>query len=114
MEKLEKSYTELRLHCDRLEARLADSQADVNEERVASSQATEALESENTERLRLEKEYAELKSKYNVMERKAQRMELETVEYRTLKSALPEGDDAAGMKSNKAYYREICGRGRPA
>lgn len=64
-------------------------QTEAGEERLMMSQASEALEKEATERTRLAKEHADLRSRYAALERGAQKLELEAMEYRTLKTKIP-------------------------
>lgn len=93
IERLEKLCAELRMNNNRLEARVADLQAELTEERATSAQTADALQLENEQRIRLEKEYTELKTKLANAERKANKLELEAMEYRNAKSAIRELDD---------------------
>lgn len=80
--KLEKQYGELRLHCDRLEARLEESRSEACDERTTVSQLTETLEEENKMRIRAEKELAELKAAYVTAEKRLQKLEVEAMEFK--------------------------------
>lgn len=85
--KLDKSYAELRSHCDRLEAKLVECQAELADERNVSAMATEALEYENKTRLRFEKEFNEIQSKFSALTAANQKMEMQILEFKSLKNA---------------------------
>ena len=62
--------------------------ADLQEEHTTSNQATDVLESEQAERLRLEKELRELSSKYSALQRQHDLTELDLHQARMLAADL--------------------------
>lgn len=61
LEKMEEQYSHLRAYADRLEAKLAQAQTELSDERNRAAQATDLLEQESTQRLRFEKELGEVR-----------------------------------------------------
>ena len=59
-EKLEKERNEYKQASDRMEGKLAEISADLADEHSTSNQASELLEQETAEMLRLEKEYKDM------------------------------------------------------
>ncbi|KAA8587159.1 hypothetical protein FQN60_000995 [Etheostoma spectabile] len=62
LEKVEKERNELRLNTDRLESRISDLLAELADERSTSESASQLLETETSERLRLEKDMKDLQA----------------------------------------------------
>ncbi|KAG9340573.1 hypothetical protein JZ751_021395 [Albula glossodonta] len=60
LEKVEKERNELRLNTDRLESRITDLSSELADERNTGESASQLLESETSERLRLEKDMKDL------------------------------------------------------
>ena len=70
---------------------LAEARADLHEETSASTQATDVLETEQVERLRLEREYKELQARYAALQRRLEATEMDLHHARMLAAEL-EGD----------------------
>ncbi|KAL3858074.1 hypothetical protein ACJMK2_012688 [Sinanodonta woodiana] len=101
-EKLEKERNEYKQQCDKLENRLAEIQADLAEENTTATQATEILEQEQAERMRLEKELKDIQGKYNTVRRNCEKIEMEVIQLRlwraeTLDGELDEDDVDGGI-----------------
>uniref|UniRef100_A0A4W3ITE7 Myosin XVIIIA n=1 Tax=Callorhinchus milii TaxID=7868 RepID=A0A4W3ITE7_CALMI len=114
VEKFEKERNELRLNNDRLESRIGELTSELTDERNTGESASQLLETEAAERLRLEKEMKELQAKYDVAKKEMSSMEMEVMEARLIRAAelngeLDDDDDSSGewrMKYERAM-REI-------
>ncbi|XP_077402912.1 unconventional myosin-XVIIIa-like isoform X3 [Vanacampus margaritifer] len=110
LEKVEKERNELRLNTDRLESRIADLLAELADERSTSESASQLLENETAERLRLEKDMKDLQAKFEGVKKQMEAQEMEVMEARLLKTSelngeLEDDDDAGGewrIKYNRA------------
>ncbi|KAK3595793.1 hypothetical protein CHS0354_025430 [Potamilus streckersoni] len=91
-EKLEKERNEYKQQCDKLENRLAEIQADLAEENTTATQATEILEQEQAERMRLEKELKDIQGKYNTVRRNCEKIEMEVIQLRLWRAETLDGD----------------------
>ncbi|XP_059511193.1 unconventional myosin-XVIIIa isoform X6 [Stegostoma tigrinum] len=110
IERVEKERNELRLTSDRLESRLGDLTSELTDERNTGESATQLLETETAERLRLEKEMKELQAKYDGMKKEVESMEMEVMEARLIKAAELNGDlddDDSGGEWRLKYERAI-------
>ncbi|XP_077511478.1 unconventional myosin-XVIIIa-like isoform X2 [Amblyomma americanum] len=114
VEKLEKERTELKQSHDMLEVKVSDLWADLGQEQAASAQAAEMLEAETAERLRLDKEVRELQARCSQLQQQKDRMEMEAMETRMLRSADLNGDvsdeddaSAAGSIYKQKYERAL-------
>ncbi|XP_072445816.1 unconventional myosin-XVIIIa isoform X18 [Chiloscyllium punctatum] len=110
IERVEKERNELRLTSDRLESRLGDLTSELTDERNTGESATQLLETETAERLRLEKEMKELQAKYDGMKKQMESMEMEVMEARLIKAAELNGDlddDESGGEWRLKYERAI-------
>ncbi|XP_060704311.1 unconventional myosin-XVIIIa isoform X1 [Hemiscyllium ocellatum] len=110
IERVEKERNELRLTSDRLESRLGDLTSELTDERNTGESATQLLETETAERLRLEKEMKELQVKYDGMKKQMESMEMEVMEARLIKAADLNGDlddDESGGEWRLKYERAI-------
>ncbi|XP_077534823.1 unconventional myosin-XVIIIa-like isoform X2 [Haemaphysalis longicornis] len=114
VEKLEKERSELKQNHDLLEAKVSDLWADLGQEQAASAQAAEMLEAETAERLRLDKEVRELQARCSQLQQQKDRMEMEAMETRMLRSAELNGDvsddedaAAAGSIYKQKYERAL-------
>ncbi|XP_048468534.1 unconventional myosin-XVIIIa isoform X8 [Rhincodon typus] len=108
IERVEKERNELRLTSDRLESRLGDLTSELTDERNTGESATQLLETETAERLRLEKEMKELQAKYDGMKKEMESMEMEVMEARLIKAAELNGDlddDDSGGEWRLKYER---------
>ncbi|KAL1448127.1 hypothetical protein MTO96_028277 [Rhipicephalus appendiculatus] len=104
VEKLEKERSELKQSHDLLEVKVSDLWTDLGQEQAASAQAAEMLEAETAERLRLDKEVRELQARCSQLQQQKDRMEMEAMESRMLRSAdlngeVSDEDDAAAAGS---------------
>lgn len=114
VEKLEKERSELKQSHDLLEAKVSDLWTDLGQEQAASAQAAEMLEAETAERLRLDKEVRELQTRCSQLQQQKDRMEMEAMESRMLRSAdlngeVSDEDDAAAAGSiyKQKYERAL-------
>lgn len=93
-------------------SQVSDLWADLGQEQAASAQAAEMLEAETAERLRLDKEVRELQARCSQLQQQKDRMEMEAMETRMLRSAELNGDvsddeDAAGSIYKQKYERAL-------
>ncbi|XP_056299476.1 unconventional myosin-XVIIIa-like isoform X7 [Pseudoliparis swirei] len=110
LEKVEKERNELRLNTDRLESRISDLLAELADERSTSESASQLLETETSERLRLEKDMKDLQAKFGGMKKQLESQEMEVMEARLMKTTdfngeMDDDDDAGGewrIKYNRA------------
>ncbi|XP_027129419.1 unconventional myosin-XVIIIa isoform X2 [Larimichthys crocea] len=113
LEKVEKERNELRLNTDRLESRIADLLAELADERSTSESASQLLETETSERLRLEKDMKDLQAKFDAVMKQLESQEMEVMEARLLKTSELNGemddddDDDAGGEWRIKYNRAI-------
>ncbi|XP_034540446.1 unconventional myosin-XVIIIa-like [Notolabrus celidotus] len=111
LEKVEKERNELRLTTDRLESRIADLLAELADERSTSESASQLLETETSERLRLEKDMKDLQAKFDAVKKQLEAQEMEVMEARLMKSSEFNGemddDDDAGGEWRIKYNRAI-------
>ncbi|XP_041350261.1 unconventional myosin-XVIIIa-like isoform X3 [Gigantopelta aegis] len=105
VEKLEKERNEYKQQCDKLENRLSEITADLAEENTTSQNASELLEAESAERMRLEKENKDIQARYSALKRQHEKMEMEVMESRLWYSQAIDGelDDDDG---NDSVYKE--------
>ncbi|XP_067866527.1 unconventional myosin-XVIIIa isoform X16 [Heterodontus francisci] len=110
IERVEKERNELRLTSDRLESRLGELTSELTDERNTGESASQLLETETADRLRLEKEMKELQAKYDGMKKQMDSMEMEVMEARLIKAAELNGDlddDDSGGEWRLKYERSI-------
>uniref|UniRef100_UPI00398E5D9B unconventional myosin-XVIIIa isoform X5 n=1 Tax=Pristiophorus japonicus TaxID=55135 RepID=UPI00398E5D9B len=110
VERVEKERNELRLTSDRLESRLGELTSELTDERNTGESASQLLETETADRLRLEKEMKELQAKYDGMKKQMDSMEMEVMEARLIKAAELNGeldDDDSGGEWRLKYERAI-------
>ncbi|XP_067350326.1 unconventional myosin-XVIIIa-like isoform X9 [Channa argus] len=111
LERVEKERNELRLNTDRLESRIADLLAELADERSTSESASQLLETETGERLRLEKDMQDLQTKFDAMKKQLESQEMELMETRLMKTSELNGemddDDDAGGEWRIKYNRAI-------
>ncbi|XP_022085605.1 unconventional myosin-XVIIIa-like isoform X2 [Acanthaster planci] len=105
VEKLEKERNVLKHNHDKMEARLAEMSADLTEEHTTANHASEMLERETAERLRLEKELKELKVAHGNLQRKAERLDMEVMESRMMRSSYMDGDMGSSDEEEDSIYR---------
>ncbi|XP_068455923.1 unconventional myosin-XVIIIa-like isoform X4 [Clinocottus analis] len=110
LEKVEKERNELRLNTDRLESRILDLLTELADERSTSESASQLLETETSERLRLEKDMKDLQAESDGMKKRLDSQEMELMEARLMKTSELNGemdDDDAGGEWRIKYNRAI-------
>ncbi|XP_042286943.1 unconventional myosin-XVIIIa-like isoform X7 [Thunnus maccoyii] len=112
LEKVEKERNELRLNTDRLETRIADLLAELADERSTSESASQLLEAETSERLRLERDMKDLQAKFDAMKKQLESQEMEVMEARLMKTSelngeMDDDDDDSGGEWRIKYNRAI-------
>ncbi|XP_029028549.1 unconventional myosin-XVIIIa-like isoform X7 [Betta splendens] len=111
LERVEKERNELRLNTDRLESRIAELLAELADERSTSESASQLLETETAERLRLEKDMKDLQDKFDALRKQFEAQEMEVMEARLMKTSELNGemddDDDAGGEWRIKYNRAI-------
>uniref|UniRef100_A0A3B5APC4 Unconventional myosin-XVIIIa-like n=1 Tax=Stegastes partitus TaxID=144197 RepID=A0A3B5APC4_9TELE len=111
LERVEKERNELRLNTDRLESKITELLAELADERSTSESASQLLETETSERLRLEKDMKDLQVKFDAMKKQLESQEMEVMEARLMKSSELNGemddDDDAGGEWRIKYNRAI-------
>ncbi|XP_053543516.1 unconventional myosin-XVIIIa isoform X6 [Ictalurus punctatus] len=110
LEKVEKERNELRLNTDRLESRITELSSELADERNTGESASQLLESETSERLRLEKDMKDLQAKYDSMKKQMESMEMEVMETRLIHASELNGemdDDDTGGEWRLKYERAV-------
>ncbi|XP_025090259.1 unconventional myosin-XVIIIa-like isoform X3 [Pomacea canaliculata] len=109
VEKLEKERNEYKAACDKLETRLTEVTADLVEENTASTQASELLEAESAERMRLEKELKDLQAKYVPLKRQNEKLQMEVMQTRVWQAQSVEEELEEDVDSRDvSVYKERC------
>ncbi|XP_041660084.1 unconventional myosin-XVIIIa isoform X10 [Cheilinus undulatus] len=110
LEKVEKERNELRLNTDRLESRITELSSELADERNTGESASQLLETETSERLRLEKDMKDLQTKFDSMKKQMESMEMEVMEARLIRASELNGemdDDDTGGEWRLKYERAI-------
>ncbi|XP_063060919.1 unconventional myosin-XVIIIa isoform X3 [Engraulis encrasicolus] len=110
LEKVEKERNELRLNSDRLESRITELSSELADERNTGESASQLLESETSERLRLDKDMKDLQAKFESMKKQMECMEMEVMEARLIRAHELNGemdDDDTGGEWRLKYERAI-------
>ncbi|XP_035767250.1 unconventional myosin-XVIIIa-like [Neolamprologus brichardi] len=110
LEKVEKERNELRLNSDRLESRITELSAELADERNTGESASQLLETETSERLRLEKDMKDLQAKFDSTKKEMESMEMEVMEARLIRASELSGevdDDETGGEWKLKYERAI-------
>uniref|UniRef100_A0A671LEC1 Unconventional myosin-XVIIIa-like n=1 Tax=Sinocyclocheilus anshuiensis TaxID=1608454 RepID=A0A671LEC1_9TELE len=110
LEKVEKERNELRLNSDRLESKISELSSELADERNTGESASQLLESETSERLRLEKDMKDLQAKFDAMKKQMESMEMEVMEARLIRASELNGemdDDDTGGEWRLKYERAI-------
>ncbi|KAM3615930.1 uncharacterized protein V6R79_009861 [Siganus canaliculatus] len=110
LEKVEKERNELRLNSDRLESRITELSSELADERNTGESASQLLETETSERLRLEKDMKDLQAKFDSMKKQTESMEMEVMEARLIRASELNGemdDDDTGGEWRLKYERAI-------
>ncbi|XP_037808435.1 unconventional myosin-XVIIIa isoform X2 [Lucilia sericata] len=79
LERIENDRSELKTENQKLEAKLSEMTVDLAEERSTANMATERLEAETGERLRLEKELSEKENKVKSLQESTEKLEMELI-----------------------------------
>ncbi|KAK7474334.1 hypothetical protein BaRGS_00034382, partial [Batillaria attramentaria] len=108
VEKLEKERNEYKAACEKLETRLAEVTADLMEENTTSTQASEMLEAETAERMRLEKELKDLQAKYAPLKRQNEKLQMEVMQTRVWQAQSLEEELEDEVDGNASVYKERC------
>uniref|UniRef100_A0A9J8D903 Myosin XVIIIAa n=1 Tax=Cyprinus carpio carpio TaxID=630221 RepID=A0A9J8D903_CYPCA len=87
LEKVEKERNELRLTSDRLESRITELTAELSDERNSAESTSQLLETETSERLRLEKDMKDMQGKFDAVQKQMESMEMEIMEARLLQAS---------------------------
>ncbi|KAG9485985.1 hypothetical protein GDO78_008861 [Eleutherodactylus coqui] len=110
VDKVEKERNELRLNNDRLESRITELNSELTDERNTGESASQLLETETSERLRVEKDMKDLQAKYDALKKQMESMEVEVMEARLIRAAELNGemdDDDSGGEWRLKYERSI-------
>ncbi|XP_040279354.1 unconventional myosin-XVIIIa isoform X3 [Bufo bufo] len=110
LEKVEKERNEQRLNNDRLDSRITELNSELTDERNTGESASQLLESETAERLRVEKDMKDLQAKYEALKKQMESMEVEVMEARLIRAAELNGemdDDDSGGEWRLKYERSI-------
>uniref|UniRef100_A0A3Q2YYD5 Myosin XVIIIA n=1 Tax=Hippocampus comes TaxID=109280 RepID=A0A3Q2YYD5_HIPCM len=110
LEKVEKERNELRLNSDRLESRITELSSELTDERNTGESASQLLETETSERLRLEKDMKDLQAQFDNMKKQMESMEMEVMEARLIRASELNGvldDDESGGEWRLKYERAI-------
>ncbi|GAB1602168.1 unconventional myosin-XVIIIa-like isoform X2 [Argonauta hians] len=102
-EKIEREKNEYKLHCDRLDSRLSELNADLAEEATTTSHASEMLEQETAERMRLEKELKDVQGKYNQTRRQNEKLEREVMQCRLWQASSLDGESEEDTTDESVY-----------
>uniref|UniRef100_A0A7N6B496 Myosin XVIIIAb n=1 Tax=Anabas testudineus TaxID=64144 RepID=A0A7N6B496_ANATE len=110
LEKVEKERNELRLNSDRLESRITELSTELADERNTGETASQLLETETSDRLRLEKDMKDLQTKFDSMKKKMESMEMEVMEAQLIRASELNGeidDDNTGGEWRLKYERAL-------
>ncbi|KAJ8348699.1 hypothetical protein SKAU_G00272880 [Synaphobranchus kaupii] len=112
LEKVEKERNELRLNSDRLDNRITELSTELADERNTGESASQLLESETSERMRLEKDMKDLQAKFDAMKKQMDSMEMEVMEARLIRASelngeMDDDDDDSGGEWRLKYERSI-------
>ncbi|XP_072249254.1 unconventional myosin-XVIIIa-like isoform X1 [Leuresthes tenuis] len=110
LEKMEKERNELRHNTDRLESRITELSSELADERNTGESASQLLEAETSDRLRLEKDMKDLQVKFDSMKKQMESMEMEVIEARLIKASELNGeidDDDTGGEWRLKYERAV-------
>ncbi|XP_073524033.1 unconventional myosin-XVIIIa isoform X15 [Phyllobates terribilis] len=110
VDKVEKERNELRLSSDRLESRITELNSELTDERNTGESASQLLETETSERLRVEKDMKDLQAKYDALKKQMESMEVEVMEARLIRAAELNGemdDDDSGGEWRLKYERSV-------
>ncbi|XP_052463798.1 unconventional myosin-XVIIIa isoform X1 [Carassius gibelio] len=112
LEKVEKERNELRLTSDGLDSRITELTAELSDERNTAESTSQLLETETSERLRLEKDMKDMQVKFDAVRKQKESMEMEIMEARLLQASelngeVEDGGDDSGGEWRLKYERVI-------
>ncbi|XP_069135915.1 unconventional myosin-XVIIIa-like isoform X4 [Argopecten irradians] len=106
LERIERERNEYKQQSEKLENRLAEATADLAEEHSASTQSSEMLEAETSERMRLEKDLKDLQSKYTVLKRHGEKIEMELTQVHLWQAQSLDGEMDGDEDGDGSIYKE--------
>ncbi|OWF52160.1 Unconventional myosin-XVIIIa [Mizuhopecten yessoensis] len=107
LERIERERNEYKQQSEKLENRLAEATADLAEEHSAAIQSSEMLDAETSERMRLEKDLKDLQSKYTVLKRHGEKIEMELTQVHLWQAQSLDGEmDGEDMDGDNSIYKE--------
>ncbi|XP_052800270.1 unconventional myosin-XVIIIa-like isoform X12 [Mya arenaria] len=92
LERVERERSEYKLQMEKMENRVVELTADLAEENTTATQASEMLETENAERMRLEKELKDIQGRYNALKRTHDKLEMEMSQMRLWQAETLDGE----------------------
>ncbi|XP_075450748.1 unconventional myosin-XVIIIa isoform X5 [Ascaphus truei] len=110
VDKVEKERNEIRLNNDRLESRITELNSELTDERNTGESASQLLETETADRLRVEKDMKDLQAKYDALKKQMECMEVEVMEARLIRATELNGemdDDDSGGEWRLKYERSV-------
>ncbi|XP_078599042.1 unconventional myosin-XVIIIa-like isoform X5 [Branchiostoma floridae x Branchiostoma japonicum] len=87
LEKIEKERNDLRQANNKLETKVADLTSELSDEHSTANSASEMLETETGERMKLEKEMTQLQDQNDGLQQKMRQMEIELTQMRLIKAS---------------------------
>ncbi|XP_078680544.1 unconventional myosin-XVIIIa-like isoform X5 [Branchiostoma floridae x Branchiostoma belcheri] len=87
LEKIEKERNELRQANNKLETKVADLTSELSDEHSTANSASEMLETETGERMKLEKEMTQLQDQNDSLQQKMRQMEIELTQMRLIRAS---------------------------
>ncbi|XP_033101042.1 unconventional myosin-XVIIIa-like [Anneissia japonica] len=106
-ERIEKERNIFKENFEKMESKMSEMSADLAEEHATANHATEMLEAETAERLRLEKELKELKAAHSSLQRKMEKMEMEVMEARmVVRTSYMDPDYDSEEEEEDSIYRQ--------
>ncbi|GLV36928.1 Myosin heavy chain-like [Carabus blaptoides fortunei] len=103
VDKLEQERTSLKHDNDKLEGKLSEMTADLAEEHSTSTLATERLDAETQERLRLERTLSDVQNKNRTLQQASERLEMELLYARSDLNGLNSEEDEDGEADGGVY-----------
>ncbi|XP_049317647.1 restin homolog isoform X2 [Bactrocera dorsalis] len=105
LEKIENDRNELKTENQKLEAKLSEMTVDLAEERSTANIATERLEAETAERLKLEKELNEQQNKVKNLQENSEKLEMELICAKSDLNGISEDEDPENEEGGSGVYK---------
>ncbi|XP_018790363.1 PREDICTED: unconventional myosin-XVIIIa isoform X1 [Bactrocera latifrons] len=105
LEKIENDRNELKTENQKLEAKLSEMAVDLAEERSTANIATERLEAETAERLKLEKELNEQQNKVKNLQENSEKLEMELICAKSDLNGISEDEDPENEEGGSGVYK---------